>query len=345
MQAPKNGFFYVIDRVTGELISAEKFAKANWASHVDMKTGRPVETEFADYSKQPQLIFPAPDGAHTWHPMSFSPDTGLVYVPARDSGMVYAIDDDFQPVVGRWNLGLDHLKASEVPPPPPDKGFLKALDPVSQTEVWSIPQSGVFNGGVLSTAGNLVFQGTADGRLVAYSADKGKKLWESGVKVSIIAPPVTYAVGGVQYLSVLLGWGGSPIIGHDTRVSPAYEYENEGRVLTFKLEGTGQIPEPARKTLELPDLPEVNSDDDIIRRGAALYHEFCAYCHGFGAISGAITPDLRHSSQDVRDGFEGIVLGGALTHNGMAGFSDLITSEDAKAIYDYVLLTAHESQP
>jgi PQQ-dependent dehydrogenase (methanol/ethanol family) len=347
MQAPKNGFFYVLDRKTGELISAEKYVRANWASHVDPETGRPVETETADYDVRPQVIWPGPDGAHGWHPMSFSPDTGLVYIPAMETSMVFALDKDFQPVVFRWNTGIDWVEMAEASirlSQPASAGYLKAWDPINQREAWSVKLPGTFNGGVLSTAGNLVFQGTADGRLVAYAADSGEKLWEVAVNISIVAPPIAYSVGGEQYLSVVAGWGGSVIIGQDAKVSPAYEYENVGRVFTFKLGADSPIPVPPQKSREPAEVPTQVVSRESVARGSRLYSDFCAVCHGAWAIGGAVTPDLRYSSQDVNDSFEAIVLGGALSHNGMAGFSDVLDAEDVEDLHAFVLFRAQTSK-
>ena len=185
MQAPKNAFFYVIDRKTGELISAEKFAPSNWASHVDMKTGRPVENPEADWTKEARLIFPSPFGAHNWQPMSFNPKTGLVYIPMQETLILLAPDNNAKYVrKGIFNVGLQPFDIPEDPKgmqqvADAHKGHLLAWDPVAQKAAWDQPHVTIWNGGTLSTAGNLVFQGSADGRAVAYAADTGKKLWEA----------------------------------------------------------------------------------------------------------------------------------------------------------------------
>jgi PQQ-dependent dehydrogenase (methanol/ethanol family) len=188
MQVPKNGFFYVIDRATGQLISARNIVPLTWARGVDMATGRPIENPAARFAEGPALVAPAPFGAHNWHPMAFSPQSGLVYIPAMDIPAMFAnAPGDTAHRPRGWNTGVDMLLGAL----PNDraqltairamvKGHLAAWDPVTQQEVWRVQHDGAWNGGVLATAGNLVFQGTADGRLVAYAADRasnGRKLW------------------------------------------------------------------------------------------------------------------------------------------------------------------------
>jgi len=243
MQAPKNGFFYVIDRLTGEFISAEPYVPVNWATHVDKETGRPVETANARYQDGPQLAFPSPHGGHNWHPMSYSPQTGLVYVPAQELPWVYANDDDFEFTLGLWNTGTNRA-AGDIPTDPMQiaqlaanmRGFLLAWDPVEQKEVWRYQHAGPWNGGTLSTAGNLVFQGNVIGEFVAYSADKGERLWSFATQTGITAGPVSYELDGEQYVSVAVGWGTLlGILGGPT-VAPL-QMRNRSRVLTFRLGG------------------------------------------------------------------------------------------------------------
>src|SRR6185503_14816405 len=232
MQAPKNGFFYVLDRSTGELLSASPYVPISWAKEVDSKTGRPVEMPGVRYIDNAAFIKPGPLGGHNWQPMSFNQQTGLVYIPAQDTLFVYSPDKKFEYRPGTWNTGIDFSLFKD--PVPLMPGFLLAWDPVNQKERWRVPYTNFWNGGTLTTAGNLVFQGTADGRLVAYSADKGEKLWEFSVRTGVIASPVTYELDGVQYVSIMAGWGGAfPLTGGDGKgTSPA-----AGRLLTFVLNG------------------------------------------------------------------------------------------------------------
>ncbi|MEE8128913.1 MAG: c-type cytochrome, partial [Vicinamibacterales bacterium] len=218
----------------------------------------------------------------------------------------------------------------------------KAWDPVEQREVWSVEHPGAFNGGVLSTAGNLVFQGTSDGRFVAYAADSGDTLWELTVNVGIVAPPVTYSLAGEQYVAVLAGWGGGVTVGFDAGVSAASGYENPGRLLVFRLGGDAPLPEVREK----PDaflVPFPGADlSDTERRGQDLYHEVCVVCHGFLAVSNGVISDLRLVSERALDAFDAIVRDGALSGRGMPGFADLLSAEDVAAIHAYLVRRAAE---
>jgi PQQ-dependent dehydrogenase (methanol/ethanol family) len=246
MQAPKNGFFYVLDRLTGELISAEAFVEVTWASGIDKVTGRPIETPQARYSTALTRISPGPGGAHNWHPMSFNPQTGLVYLPASQSEFVYADDPDFEHIPRAWNLGIAMGSVARLPQRPAEEygpgtgqrldtpNALLAWDPVAQSARWRVNYTGASGGGTLTTAGNLVFQGASNGKLAAYSADRGEKLWEVDVGNGILAPPSTYEIDGTQYVSLLVGWGGSGGLFGD---NPSGQYKATGRVMTFVLDG------------------------------------------------------------------------------------------------------------
>ena len=349
MQAPKNGFFYVIDRVTGEFISAEAYAHITWASHVDQETGRPVENPDALYANEPKLIFPAPYGGHNWHPMTYSPDTGLVYIPVLDIPFMYGQDNAFKYNRKGWNIGVDTALMSPPDDPATElalramvKGNLAAWDPVQQKEVWRVQHEGAWNGGLLSTAGNLVFQGRSDGHLAAYAADSGKLLWEVPTETGIIAPPITYSIDGEQYLTVMAGWGGAfalasgipPEKGIDTKV---------GRVLTYKLGGKVALPAPKPKPA-LPEPPPLTASAEEIARGNKLFHATCAVCHGSGAVSSGVLPDLRHASAATHKIWDAIVLEGAYTAKGMVSFGDTLTEADSAAIHGYVIKRAHDEQ-
>ncbi|MFW6093264.1 MAG: PQQ-dependent dehydrogenase, methanol/ethanol family [Pseudomonadota bacterium] len=350
MQAPKNGFFYVIDRTNGELISAEAYVPVTWASHVDPETGRPVENPDAHYANDARLVRPAPYGGHNWHPMAFSRDTGLVYIPALDIPYSFAQDNAFQYRPGEWNTGLDLTQ--QIPPDDPDaliaamgdvKGHLSAWDPVTQREVWKVQHDTSWNGGVLATAGNLVFQGRSDGRLAAYAADSGELVWEFPTHVGIIAPPVTYSVDGEQYLAVVAGWGGAFALASGV---PRHEDNvlTEGRILTFKLGGEAELPAPNVTYMEIPEPPDVGATAEQVSEGEVLYHTYCAVCHGPGAIgSGGGTPDLRYSEPAVHESWDAIVLEGAYTGKGMDAFDHVLDPTDAEAIQAYVADRARQS--
>jgi PQQ-dependent dehydrogenase (methanol/ethanol family) len=349
LQAPKNGFFYVLDRATGELLSAEKFVRVTWASHVDMQTGRPVETPESDYDLTPRVILPSPNGGHLWHPMSYSPQTGLVYIPALELAGLYLKDPAFLRVKDAWNLGLDveaYGKVLNQLELPPAWGELLAWDPIAQKRVWSVKHPGSFNGGVLSTAGNLVFQGTSDGRFVAYAADSGTMLWEVLVRVGIVAPPISYEVDGVQYVSVLAGWGGGGAIeGGDIDISAAGKWENKGRLLTFALGAEAEVPEPKLLTHAVAeDLPEIDTTPAELTRGEGLFNRYCLPCHGILAITSGVVPDLRYAAPEVHATFQDIVLGGVRVHKGMASFADVLSADDTRFVHAYIVQRAIETR-
>ena len=223
MQAPKNGFFYVLDRLTGELLSAKPFTDINWATGVDRKTGKPIETSDARYLNGPVLIWGGAGGAHSWQPMSYSPETKLAYIPGTNAGFPFAPDPNFKWQKGRANTGATFIRPVNAQNPPQPTGFLVAWDPASNSERWRVGYP-TRPGGTVATEGNLVFLGAADGHLQAYSADKGEKLWEALIGPGI-STPVTYAIDGQQYLSVLAG-------------------RNGGRLFTFALDGKEPIPAP-----------------------------------------------------------------------------------------------------
>ncbi len=229
MQAPKNGFFYVLDRITGELLSAETFGHVTWAYEVDMETGRPLEVPEARYDGSGAWLSPGPRGAHNWNPMSYNPDTGLVYLPGQHNQRFYRVDADFEPVPGRFNLGTVSGNSSTRPDPPalPEpRGFLAAIDPATQEERWRIPHTGSRNGGTMTTAGGLLFSATEEGVFYALDATTGARLWEAALPPGP-ATPITYELDGEQYVTILSGTG-------DAR-SP-------GAVWTFVLDGSEPIP-------------------------------------------------------------------------------------------------------
>jgi len=342
MQAPKNGFFYVLDRETGEPISVEPFVEVTWASGVDAETGRPVETGEGDYSSEPALIRPGPMGGHNWHSMAFSPDTGLAYIPAQHVAGYYAPPlEPFSFVPGSpRNTGIELTQARQFPRQGAG-GELMAWDPVAQRRVWSVSLPTISNGGALATAGNLVFQGTATGRFVAYRADTGETLWETDAGTGVIAAPISYAVDGEQYVAVAAGWGGGfALNGGDA--AAAAGVRGGGRVLVFRLGGTAESlpPPPAAPPRSLPPEPAAGSEA-AIERGASLFSANCAACHGVGAVGGGVTPDLRFSPPEVRKAFDEIVLRGAFESRGMPNLGAVLGTEELDAIQLYLAARAH----
>jgi quinohemoprotein ethanol dehydrogenase len=342
MQAPKNGFFYVLDRRTGELISAEPYVHVSWATHVDRDTGRPVERSEATWSERRAFVAPAVVGGHNWHPMSFSPETGLVYIPAIESAYLYVPDHGFRFEPGRFNTaedlgavaaqieGLEELARATCSPT-----RLIAWDPVAQKRVWEAKHDTGVPGGVLSTAGQLVFQGNGTGAFSAYDARTGERLWSSPVGIGIMAPPVSYEIAGEQYVAVLAGVGGSQG-GHFT----VFDYVNAGRVLAWKLGGSAKLPPVARRPAGVVAAKPIETSPEQLTKGRALYAEHCMRCHGMGAKSSGLYPDLRHATAAVHEGWDDIVLGGVRGGAGMASFADVIDAQESADIHAYVVTRA-----
>ena len=355
LHAPKNGFFYVIDRETGKLISAKPFAVMNWATGIDMKTGRPIENPAARYKDKMAIVMPRQAGAHNWQPMSFDPQTGLVYIPSSDGSAIFAPEGHhnftFKPRA--WNTGLDFAAVARAVldainsghPPPPAVGYVKAWDPVTQKEVWHQPQAGAWNGGMLSTAGGLIFAGGADGIFAAYDAKTGEKLWSMDLKTGILAPPVSYSVDGVQYVALMAGWGGAGGLADppDPKSATAKYHTNQGRLFVFRLGGDKTVQPLAPEGVPPYEPPPLHADKATLEKGFVKYSGTCAVCHGFYAQSDGVIPDIRLSARPIWDQYDDIVLGGALAAGGMASFKDILTKDDVAAIRAYVLEQAHEA--
>ena len=351
LHAPKNGFFYVIDRETGKLISAQKFATVTWAKGIDLKTGRPIEEPDARYTKKMAVVYPAATGAHNWQPMTYDPNTGLVYIPAMDAAGLFVGQKDFQYRHGAWNLGvdfaalsqavLDMIKAGKAPAP--SVGFIKAWNPVTQKEAWQVSMGGSWNSGLLSTGGGLLFGGDAYGDFSAYDAVSGKKLWSMNMKTGILAPAMTYMIGNTQYVALLAGWGGAAGLAafKDPKAALSKYKTNQGRLFVFKLGGKQQVAALAPEGTPPEEPPVQTASAAQIAKGFTLYHRTCLVCHGYFAQSEGEVPDLRLMPKNIWPSFDDIVLGGALQHNGMAPFSDILTKDDAADIKAYILDQAH----
>ena len=346
MQAPKNGFFYVIDRTNGELISAENYVPINWATHVDMETGRPVENPANNYFDTPALTTPGPLGGHNWQPMAFNPDTGLVYIPAQEMLFVYSHDKDFEYNPKTWNTG-QQIEMTYLPKNPDelamvDKatfGYLLAWDPVAQKEVWREQYQRPWSGGLLSTAGDLILQGTSDGRFIAFDAASGEILWSVDTGQGIIAPPITYMIDDEQYIAVQVGYGGAYALAGafpSANKNPA----QDGRMLVFKLGGEEMSP-PVQSIAKVnPVVPSMTTDALTIARGEYEYHEHCQFCHGAGVIGGGVIPDLRYLDEVGHKTFLGVILGGMHSEKGMASFKDVLSLEQANQIQAYIISQA-----
>ena len=346
MQAPKNGFFYVIDRTNGELISAENYVPINWATHVDMETGRPIENPANNYFNTPALTTPGPLGGHNWQPMAFNPDTGLVYIPAQEMLFVYSHDKDFKYNRKTWNTG-QQVEMTYLPKNPDelamvDKatfGYLLAWDPVAQKEVWREQYQRPWSGGLLSTAGDLVLQGTSDGRFIAFDAASGEMLWSVDTGQGIIAPPITYMIDEEQYIAVQVGYGGAYALAGAFPSANKNPAQN-GRMLVFKLGGEEMSP-PVQSIAKVnPVVPSMTTDALTIARGEYEYHEHCQFCHGAGVIGGGVIPDLRYLDEVGHKTFLGVILGGMHSEKGMASFKDVLSLEQANQIQAYIISQA-----
>jgi PQQ-dependent dehydrogenase (methanol/ethanol family) len=345
MQAPKNGFFYVLDRASGELLSADAYTYITWASHVDMQTGRPVESKYADYqSYGDTLIWPAPVGAHNWQPMSFSPKTGLMYIPVQNLPGFYSALGKADYGVGRWNTGVD-LSGSRDPASwvtaeaSTDAlvyGELVAWDPAKQQRAWAVTHKYASNGGILSTAGDLVFQGTREGLFAAYDSRNGKALWQYQSSSAVLAGPISYKLDGEQYIAVAQGRGGALAMANGRRLKR--EAVNHNRLLVFKLgdfNRTRKMPNTELSTI-LSLGHEVIASDQEIEQGAVLYGQNCSVCHGISAKGNGVIPDLRYMNEQTHSEFVAIAFGGVLAHKGMVGFHKTLSVDDIGHIHDYL---------
>lgn len=333
MQAPKNGFFYVLDRQTGKVISAEKLGKVTWADHIDLATGRPVENPNIRYETGQSIIYPFNSGLHSWMRMSYSPVTGLVYVPTMQMATRFRRgepeDDDFN-VFG--------LNVASVGGDPGDgTGTLVAWDPVGQKARWRVPLNTLWNGGALSTAGNVVFQGTADGWFSAYDARNGTRQWRQNVGMGIIASPMTYAVGRKQYVAVLAGYGGSAAVLSDI-MNVGWKYSAPRRLLVFALDGKAVLPlaEPPTLQVSAQDNPSEVLDPTQIAMGKAMFIA-CAACHGRRVVgAGGPAPDLRESAIPLSpEAFWSVVHDGTLIERGMPRFG-IFGKPQIEALRQYV---------
>ena len=338
MQANKNGFFYVLDRQTGKLISAQNFTPINWARGVDPNTGRPIESPDIRYEQtgKPASLLPGALGAHSWQAMAFNPKTGLVYIPAQEIGMTYETVKDYKPAALGWNIGTATTNRANV------KGYLIAWDPVRQKEVWLVNYMGPWNGGILTTAGNLVVQGNAAGFFSVYRADTGEKMWSTAAQSAIMAAPITYEVDGEQYIAVLSGWGGAYPLLQGKDADKSGNTRNLSRVLAFKLGGKATPPPLPPELTLFADPPPAVADAARVAAGKALFDRFCGVCHGEAAVGGGVVPDLRTSPFLPVDAWYSIVLDGALREGGMAPFAPVLDREQVSAIRDYVIHRAND---
>jgi len=344
MEAPKNGFFYVLDRTNGKLLSAKAFVPVTWAKGIDLKTGRPIENPDARYKDDIDLQMPAPLGAHNWHPMSFSPKTGLVYIPAQSMPFAYQSDPNFMYKPGGWNLGVNML-ANAGPTTPEQakalaaniKGWLIAWDPVTQKPAWTVQRPYFWNAGVLSTGGDLVFQGAAEGQFYAYDARTGKQLWAYPTGNGVIAAPMTYELNGEQYVALMVGSGGGGQVSAPSLLPQRPRLP--GRLMVFKLGATAKA--PPFKIIQPPplDLSKVSTTGDKAH-GYVVFNDNCQVCHGANA-TGSWLPDLKRSIMITTPAdFNSVVIEGVRAHNGMVSFSRFLTPKDVEDVRAFLISQA-----
>lgn len=355
LHAPKNGFFYTIDRSNGEVLSAEKFVDANWSTGFDLEEQRHIIPDSARYPDGEANIYPSAFGAHSWHAMSYNPELGLAFIPTNHLGNTFRdngneTEADHRMEHHKLYLGLTGWELTE--DPHESRGSLQAWDPVRNERVWQVNQESAWGAGTLTTAGNLVFQGLPDGELKAYDARDGKVLWSYDVGLGISAPPITYKLDGKQMISVLVGpggalasnFGGSGELGFEGH---GWKYGvHERRIMTFSLDGEAVVPPQPAPAFANPILDEnFKVDDQKAAAGAGVYAgNLCVACHGAGAVAGMKAPDLRESPfllAGNEKAFEAIVRGGALLGNGMPKFPDL-TDDELESIRHFVRRQAHE---
>ncbi len=355
MQAPKNGYFYVIDRETGKLISARNYVPVNWANGIDPTTGRPRFNPQARYdvTGKPALVMPGSGGAHNWHPMAFDPARRLMFIPAQETAGRYVPATRWRAQPRGFNSGTDFAATSL----PADreirararasaKGMLIAWDPVTQTQRWRVDHAGPSNGGVLATSGGVVFQGTAGGAFNAYDSATGRRVWTTDVQTGVLAAPVSYAIDGEQYVAVMAGWGSIFALGPPGVISnKSGRLPNISRLLVFKLGGKVRLPaSPGWKPAPIapPDDVGTAAQLDV---GRLRFAQYCAQCHGDGAYGGTVLPDLRRSvTLAAQESWEAVVRDGALEANGMVGWKTVLTAREIEALRLYVIHRAKEDK-
>ena len=345
LHAPKNGFFFVIDRTNGRFISAKNFVDVNWAKGYDAN-GRPIENPEARATDKPYDAVPGPFGAHNWHSMSFNPQTGLVYLPAQNVPLNLMDNRNWkfngnQPGEPHGGLGWNLAMYANVEPPKSKPfGRLIAWDPVRQKAAWTKEQVSPWNGGTLTTAGNLVFQGTADGRLIAYDAKTGAKLWESPTGTGVVAAPITYEVDGRQYVSVAVGWGG--VYGLAQR---ATDRQGPGTVYTFAVGGKAPLPDfVAYRLGEL--VSGVKYDPAQVQAGTMLYVSNCVFCHGVpGVDRGGNIPNLGYMDAAMIEHLDKFIFKGPAMARGMPDFSERLSLDDVQKIKAFIQGTADAIRP
>ncbi|MEC7893777.1 MAG: PQQ-dependent dehydrogenase, methanol/ethanol family [Pseudomonadota bacterium] len=346
LQAPKNGFFYVLDRNNGELLRALPYTDGiDWATHVDMETGRPVENPDVVYEVEPQWIMPANSGAHNWEPQSWDNEQGLMYFYYHDIANFYSLDEGFVETGSYeirerglslgWGEGEYRRRLIEQAGPRPDsQAYIGAFDPITGTYKWRHPLESDYNGGVVATRGNILFHPEGTGEFSARDTSNGELLWRFKAPGSFRSTSViTYQINGTQYVTTMMNGNRAIDMG--------------GTVLTFKLNGDAELQIPEIAVAELPDLPDTDFTLEQVREGDTLYHAQCSSCHGGIGIAdevAIVAPDLRLMSLDSHSQMETIVLQGSRVQQGMPDFENTINKDELESIRAFVVTQARQLQ-
>jgi quinohemoprotein ethanol dehydrogenase len=326
----------VLDRASGELISATPYVSVNWTKGIDAKTGRPIPNAAANYTQQARRVFPSAAGGHSWPGMAFDPKRTLAFIPARETGFIFSLSVPtwFEQVHGSPVLTREPAAVGK------RHGVLLAWNPLTRKPAWQVVLKTQSNGGVLATAGGLVVQGTQDGYLRFYSADNGKLLHQIFTGTGIVAPPIAYELDGVQYFAIATGWSG--VNTEPEPVDAPAPYINDARLIVLKLDGTS-VPVAPRKQLAPFLAVDDVQDPKRVAKGAGTFLTYCAICHGHVGEQ-TLFPDLRRISKATYDNFDAIVLGGALKGGGMASFGDVLRPEDTAAVRAFLVDWAQRSR-
>jgi quinohemoprotein ethanol dehydrogenase len=342
LHAPTNGFFYVLDRRTGKLLNEPgKTTDITWAKDIDLKTGRPNEYPNIRYETGESKLWPGSIGGHNWQAMSFDPKTGLVYIPLHQIGVRFSRNGGSENGFNVMGLSVEPI----VERPGDGHGYLLAWNPMTQKEAWRVQHPGLWNGGTLATAGGLVFQGTADGYFDAYDASTGRQVWSFDAGLGIIGAPMSYNIDGRQYVSILVGYGGTAAAyGHF--MDMGYKFGRQPRrLLTFAMGGDKTLPpkSPPDFTVHALDDPKLKLNEVDVAAGRALSVQ-CAACHGVGLqATGTPGPDLRESAIAFKlDSFTTLLKSGALLEQGMPRFQQL-SDDQIRELYAYVRAKAREA--
>jgi len=339
MHAPKNGIFYVLDAKTGKVLSAKPFVPSvNWMTGFDKDDNfRPILNPAADYGKTGKGWWLVGFQSHVWYPMSFNPETGLVYLPTNYASFAYVAEAGAK--LGNQLLSINIAKCPEMPAPKLEGGgsYLLAWDPVKQTAAWT-QREGDGRSGTMTTAGNLVFQGTAPHNFTAFRADDGEKVWSVDSQAQIVGGSASYSLDGVQYVAVVAAGAGGFGFG-------GYWQPNYARLLVYKLDGKATLPAPTPYTPPALDPPPEFGDAALLTHGENEYTAHCASCHGNSGRVSSLFPDLRYAGALWNStAFDAIVIDGALQADGMVSFRTMLTPQDADAIRAYVVHLANEAK-